>query len=109
LWQSLPTVETREGLAEEPNVDNAHNVGEAVRVTVSARVPPALAREIARLADAGDRTVSREVARAIQKHVAGQVPGSLPPLGPDPAERDGNSHLGRQSSSSQLAGSEEVT
>jgi hypothetical protein len=52
-------------------------------VTVAARVPPALAREVARLANAGDRTVSREVARAIREHVASQVPGVLPSLRPE--------------------------
>jgi hypothetical protein len=78
------------------------------KVTVAARVPPALAQEIARLADAGDRTLSREVARAIQEHVANKVPGSLPPLSPESVERDGTSPgIGRQSSSSLLAESEE--
>jgi Ribbon-helix-helix protein, copG family len=63
-------------------VDDVHDAGEAVRVTVSARVPPALAREIARLADAGDRSRSREVARAIRTYVEHERSGGVPPPSP---------------------------
>jgi hypothetical protein len=63
---------------------NVHAVGRLVctdivddadepRVTVSSRVPPDLAREVARLADLGNRTVSREVAQAIREHVAQEL------------------------------------
>lgn len=38
-------------------------------VPISAKVPSALADAVSHLADAGDRTVSREVARAIRAHV----------------------------------------
>jgi predicted transcriptional regulator len=38
-------------------------------MTVAGRVEPELADRVRRLADAGNRTVSREVAEAIRRHV----------------------------------------
>jgi hypothetical protein len=39
------------------------------KVTVAARVEPGLAAAVARLAEAGDRSISREVRRALLEHV----------------------------------------
>ena len=50
-------------------VSNANEVNLARKVTVAARVPPELAEAVRTLADAGDRTVSREVFRALREHV----------------------------------------
>ena len=47
-------------------------------MTLASRVPPDLADAVRTLADAGDRTVSREVFRAIREHVDKAVPPSLP-------------------------------
>jgi hypothetical protein len=58
-------------------------------VTVAARVPPDLAEAVARLADAGDRSISREIGRAIQEHVANQDPAVFPPLSGREPERRG--------------------
>jgi hypothetical protein len=78
-------------------------------VHIGARVEPDLAEAVARLADAGDRSVSREIRRAIREHVAQQVPGTHPPLGPEtPVERSETSDSRRQSSSPPLAGSGET-
>ena len=44
-------------------------------VVVAARVPPELAAAVERLAQQGDRTISREVNRALREHVAlAQIP-----------------------------------
>jgi predicted transcriptional regulator len=51
------------------HVSNGSEVNAGQKVTVAARVPPALADAVRALADAGDRTVSREVASAIREHV----------------------------------------
>jgi hypothetical protein len=56
-------------VAEEQNVSSANEVNRERKVTVAARVPPELAEAVRTLADAGDRTVSREVFRAIREHV----------------------------------------
>jgi hypothetical protein len=50
-------------------VSDASEVNPERKVTVAARVPPELAEAVRTLADAGDRTVSREVFRAIREHV----------------------------------------
>jgi hypothetical protein len=50
-------------------VSNVSEANQARKVTIAARVPPALAEAVAALADAGDRTRSREVLRAIESHV----------------------------------------
>jgi len=48
------------------------------KVTVAARVPPDLADAVRSLADAGDRTLSREVCCAIREHVDKAGPSSIP-------------------------------
>jgi hypothetical protein len=83
-------------------VSNVSAVNPEHRVTIAARVPPDLADAVAELADAGDRTVSREVFRAIKSHVErSAMSGSLEArdgstLGrsfvDNPVERDGTSN-----------------
>jgi hypothetical protein len=97
-------------------VSNVSAVNPEHRVTIAARVPPDLAEAVAELADAGDRTVSREVFRAIKSHVErSTMGGSLEArdgstLGrsnvvDDPAERvTGPPEGARQSSPARLAG-----
>jgi hypothetical protein len=51
-------------------VSEVSKANPARKVTVAARVPPELAQALAVLADAGNRTVSREVSSAIREHVA---------------------------------------
>jgi hypothetical protein len=46
------------------------------RVTVSSRIPPGLAQDVAALARAADRSVSREVERAVRDYVAAAPPSS---------------------------------
>jgi predicted transcriptional regulator len=95
-------------LAEVRNVGNANAANRERRVTIAARVPPALAEAMQRLAESGNRTVSREVFDAIRQHVdRSDVGGSAPLLRSTPAER-GETSSGRQSSSSARAGSEDV-
>lgn len=58
------------------------------KVTVAARVSPALAEAVQALADAGNRTVSREVAAAISEHIQRSgAPQPVPDVSPD--ERGG--------------------
>jgi hypothetical protein len=73
------------GLQPVNNVNTVH---------VSARMPAELAEQIRRLAEGGDRTDSRDIGRALGRHVAVELP----------AERDETSNLVGQSSSSQPAG-----
>jgi hypothetical protein len=77
-------------------VDNVRNVNRETKVTVASRVPPDLAEAVAQLADAGDRTISREIGRALKEHVArsaqvsaaqGDGPSS-PPANPAALDRD---------------------
>jgi hypothetical protein len=56
-------------LAETQRVSEVDAVNRERRVTIAARVPPDLAEALAALAEACDRTVSREVFRAIRAHV----------------------------------------
>jgi hypothetical protein len=72
-------------------VSNVSAVNPEHRVTIAARVPPDLAEAVAELADAGDRTVSREVFRAIKSHVERSAMGS------DSLEARDGSALGRSS------------
>ena len=66
------------------------------KVTVAAQVAPDLADAVRTLADDGNRTVSREVARAIAEHVERSAgSGSLA----EPAERGETSEGAGQSSS----------
>jgi hypothetical protein len=51
-------------------VGNVSAVNPERKVTVAARVPPELAQQVAALAEAGDRTLSREVFRALRAHVS---------------------------------------
>jgi predicted transcriptional regulator len=99
-------------------VSNVSEVNEARKVTIAARVPPALAEAVAALADAGNRTLSREVLWAIKSHVERSAMGgdSLTAgesvLGRSsfvnaPAERDETPNLRGQSSSPQPAGDDE--
>jgi hypothetical protein len=57
-------------------------------VSLGARVEPDLAAAVRRLADAGDRSVSREIRRAIVEHVERRSAGlfSPPPSAPPAAE-----------------------
>jgi hypothetical protein len=48
-------------------------------ISLGARVEPELAEAVRSLADAGDRSVSREVRRALLEHVAQASPGGSPP------------------------------
>jgi predicted transcriptional regulator len=45
---------------------------DGAKTTLSTYVPADLAQAVARLADEGNRSVSREVAQALREHVAGQ-------------------------------------
>jgi hypothetical protein len=55
------------------------------KVVIGSRVSVELAQEVARLADAGDRTVSREVAAAIRNHVESErSAGAFSPPSPPP-------------------------
>jgi predicted transcriptional regulator len=107
-------------------VNNVSTVNAERRVTIAARVPPDLAEAMAALADAGDRTVSREVFRAIRAHVEMSTVGSgssakavgrssfvddagacLSSRPRNPAERDGETSehtAGQSSSPAPLAG-----
>jgi hypothetical protein len=61
-------------------------------VHVGARVEPELAEAVAQLAREGDRSLGRQIRRALSEHVAQQLPGvgSAPALGrPEPIERRG--------------------
>jgi hypothetical protein len=85
-------------------VNEVSSVNLDKKVTIAARVPPDLADAVAALADAGDRTVSREVFGAIRAHVQSSTLGrgslearSGSSLGrgslvDTPAERDGTSN-----------------
>jgi hypothetical protein len=57
-------------LAEYQGVNNVSAANPERKVTVAARVPPELAQQVAALAEAGDRTLSREVFRALRAHVS---------------------------------------
>jgi hypothetical protein len=50
-------------------MDNVVNPEPERQVTLAARVPPDLAQAVRALAAEGDRTVSREIGRAIREHV----------------------------------------
>ncbi len=82
-------------------------------MTIAARVPPELAEAVAALADAGDRTVSREVFRAIRTHVETSAVGgsSANAVGRSSVEAPQSATTGppvvaRQSSPPLLAGEE---
>jgi predicted transcriptional regulator len=98
-------------------VDNVNSVNPERRVTIAARVPPDLAEAVATLAERGDRTVSREVFRAIRTHVQESAVGSGSSVDSgsgsavgrgssvdDPAERDGTSTKREAVEPAQLAG-----
>ena len=57
-------------VAEEQSVGIVSNVNTPRKVPIASRVPVELAEEVARMAEAGNRTVSREVWGALAKHVA---------------------------------------
>jgi hypothetical protein len=59
-------------------VSDVNEVNPERKVTLASRVPPDLADAVRTLADAGDRTVSREVFRAIREHVDKADPPSIP-------------------------------
>jgi hypothetical protein len=80
---------------------------EQERALVSAEFPRQLRDRLARAAEEHDRSFSAELREAARAYLANQVPGSASSR-PEPAQRDETSHLGRQSSSSLLAGSKEV-
>jgi hypothetical protein len=65
-----------------------NDVDTQTKVTVASRIPAELAAEVARMAEHGNRTVSREIWAAVAEHVAAQLPGA-PPLDPEPIERRG--------------------
>jgi hypothetical protein len=56
-------------------------------VQVGSRVEPELAAAVAELADAGDRSVSRQIRRAIREHVQRSEAPGVPPSPVAPAER----------------------
>jgi Ribbon-helix-helix protein, copG family len=56
-------------------------------VQVGARIPAELAAEVARLADQGDRSISREIRRALQRHV-----GSAERRAPDSPAAEARAH-----------------
>jgi predicted transcriptional regulator len=56
-------------------------------VPISAKVPSELADAVSRLADAGDRSVSREVYRALRSHVERSGGSLAAQTRPNPAER----------------------
>jgi hypothetical protein len=96
-------------------VSNVNAANSEHRVTIAARVPPALAEAVAVLAERGDRTVSREVFRAIRAHVQKSTVGSGSSVDSgtavgrsssvdDPAERDGTSGRREAVEPAQLAG-----
>jgi hypothetical protein len=97
---------------------NAANPGRLV--TIGARVPPDLAEAVAALAQRADRTVSREVFRAIRAHVQSSTVGSGSSVDfraesamgrgssvDDPVERDGTSRKSEAVEPAQLAGEPE--
>lgn len=49
------------------------------KVPIASRVPAPLALELVRLAEAGNRSVSREIWAACAEHVAQAFPGGSPP------------------------------
>jgi hypothetical protein len=55
-------------------------------VPISAKVPSELADAVSRLADAGDRSVSREVYRALRSHVERSGGSLAAQTRPSPAE-----------------------
>lgn len=68
------------------------NTKPGVKTTIAARVPVDLATEVTRMAEAGNRTVSREIWAAVAEHVGRQDPGVAPdpPTGrPETDERRG--------------------
>jgi hypothetical protein len=71
-------------LAEQP-FDDVDDVDTQTKVTVASRIPADLAAEVARLAETGNRTISREIWAAVAEHVGRQVPPPDPlddPRGP---------------------------
>jgi hypothetical protein len=58
-------------------VSEVSTVNPERKVTVASRVPPDLAAAVARLADEGNRTVSREVCGALAEHVKNAGWGSV--------------------------------
>jgi hypothetical protein len=104
-------------VAEHLDVSNVNAENRERLVTVAARVPPDLAEAVAVLAEAGDRTVSREVRKAIRTHVQRSTVGSDSSAGVGtavgsdssvdaPAERDGTSSRREAVEPAQLAGAE---
>jgi hypothetical protein len=79
------------GVAEEQNVSDEHPVNPTRRVSVGARVPPDVAQAVRELADAGNRTVSREIARAIEEHLEAPSP---PPVTPERGATTSSSRSG---------------
>jgi hypothetical protein len=63
------------------------NVENRRLVQVGSRLEPELAAAVAELADAGDRSVSREIRRAIREHVQRSEAPGAPPSPAVPAER----------------------
>jgi hypothetical protein len=73
-------------------------------VTIASRVPVELADAIRTLADSGNRSVSREIAHAVQRHVnrsGGSLSGST---ARSPAERREPSEVGRSGSQAHTGG-----
>jgi hypothetical protein len=99
-------------------VSNVNAANPERRVTIAARVQPDLAQAVAALAERGDRTVSREVFRAIRAHVQESTVGSGSSVDSngtavgrsssvdDPAERDGTSGGREAVEPARLAGGE---
>jgi hypothetical protein len=65
-------------------VKEAHETKEPRHVAISGHVPLELANEVRRLADEGNRSVSREVAAALRAYVEREVPAERRGTSPDP-------------------------
>ena len=65
----------------------AHKKDRVHLVPVSAKIPASVAAELSRLADAGDRTLSREVRRACETHITESSSSGSRLDRSDPAER----------------------
>jgi hypothetical protein len=82
LWTFRPS---RWAVAEKQS--NERNLERQRLVQVGARVEPELAAAVAQLADDGDRSVSREIRRALRYHVQHSSGGPPPTPAPEPERR----------------------
>jgi hypothetical protein len=59
-------------------MSNAHKENRRHKTTIAARIPRELKEAVVALADAGNRSTSREIAAAIKEHVDKASPPSTP-------------------------------